>query len=74
MTKLDTIMEHVAHLSPDERAELIALLVRQPPSAAEIDEIAAGERGLAAWTESCREEDWSAYYPDTFDNHQGKSK
>jgi hypothetical protein len=74
MTKLDTIMAQVAHLSPDERAELIALLVRQPPGAAEIDEIAAGERGLAAWTESCRDEDWSAYYPETLNNQRGKSK
>ena len=74
MTKLDTIMEQVAHLSPDERARLVAMLVHKSPDAAEIDGIAAGERGLAAWTESCRDEDWSAYYPETLNNQRGKSK
>jgi hypothetical protein len=74
MTKLDAIMEQGAHLSPEERARLIAVLLHQLPGEAEIDEITAGERGLAVWTESCRDEDWSTYYPETLTNQQGQSK
>lgn len=40
---------------------------------AEADEVAMGQRGLAAWTESTADESWSDFYPDTLRGSEGSS-
>ena len=73
MTKLEAILRDVQLLSAEERLDLLAVLHEQTPAALdeELDGAAIGRRGLAAWTESARGEDWSAFYPDTLRNGQG---
>lgn len=68
MTKLETILEQASVLSPVEREQLLYLLTAQTSGDAAQDEIALGNRGLAAWTESAQGEDWSMFYPDALRN------
>jgi hypothetical protein len=69
MTRLEAILNDARGLSADELAKLLAaLLLEQSPSSAEGDERLTGERGLAAWTESMRGEDWSEFYPASLRN------
>ena len=62
MTRIEVILKDASSLSVDERRRLIELLCRQLDNSHETEE-AAGRRGLAAWTDSTRDEDWSPYYP-----------
>jgi len=68
MTKLETILEQTKALSPTEREQLLRLLSTQSFGHGPDDETAVGTRGLAAWTESTRGDDWSMFYPDTLRN------
>ena len=63
MTKLETILKQAQCLTPAEQAALIERLQAQRSSDAAEEDDEAGQRGLAAWTQSTRGEDWSAYYP-----------
>lgn len=65
MTRLEAILERAKGLSAVERAQLLHELTANVAEAHPDDEIAVGQRGLAAWTESTRSEDWSKYYPDS---------
>lgn len=68
MTQLETILEQARRLSIDEREQLLRLLSAEGFVDGADDEAACGERGLAAWTESTRNEDWSMFYPETLRN------
>ncbi|MBI4602034.1 MAG: hypothetical protein HY721_08740 [Planctomycetes bacterium] len=63
MSKIDSLLEEARALSNAERRQLAEKLLLQANKEAEGEESAAGERGLAAWTESTRSEDWSPFYP-----------
>jgi hypothetical protein len=63
MGKLEAILKEAESLSPNERAKLIAVLSEQVQEHCEADDAAVGRHGLAAWTESTSEEDWSDFYP-----------
>lgn len=65
MTRLEAILKEAGALTPAERAELAALLAQEAEREAEAHEAGAGARGLAAWTESASDEDWSEFYPST---------
>lgn len=73
MTKLEAILRQASSLSPDERARLIEVLCGQADLQADADQAAVGERGLAAWTASTRDESWTEFYPDTLRDGRGKS-
>ena len=72
MTKLEAILEQANGLSPIERERLLQLLSAQAFGDFVDDEAAVGKRGLAALTESTRDEDWSVFYPDTLRNGRRK--
>ncbi len=63
MRKLEKILAEILALREPERDELLARLLANGLSSAQHDDEAAGQRGLAAWTEATREEDWSPFYP-----------
>ncbi|MEW6252327.1 MAG: hypothetical protein AB1716_16935 [Planctomycetota bacterium] len=63
MCKLDTILAEILALPEGGRDELLARLLANGLGAGEHNDEAAGQRGLAAWTEAVRGEDWSAFYP-----------
>ena len=65
MTKLQAILREVRSLSDSERAELLALLAKELAADAGSEHDALGRRGLAAWSELSRDEDWSEFYPDS---------
>ena len=73
MTRLETILRDARALSADELAQLLAALLAESASADDADEAGAGQRGLAAWTESTRDEDWSAFYPESLRNGRSRS-
>ena len=73
MTKLEAILKKAQSLSANERAELVAVLLQQAACDAETDEMATGQRGLAAWTESTQNESWAEFYPESLRNGRGKS-
>jgi hypothetical protein len=68
MGKLDPILSAVRGLSEAERRELLALLLADSLRDRDDDDAAIGARGLAAFTASVRNEDWSAFYPPELDN------
>jgi len=68
MTKVEAILEQANGLSPAEREELLRRLAAQAFGASAEDDDAVGNRGLAAWTESTRGEEWAMFYPDTLRN------
>jgi len=68
MTRLETILEQTKALSPTEREQLLRHLSTQSCGQGPDDETAVGTRGLAAWTESTRGDDWSMFYPDGLHN------
>jgi hypothetical protein len=68
MTKLEAILEQANGLSSVQREQLVRLLSAEAFSQGGDDEAAVGKRGLATWTESTQDEDWSMYYPDTLRN------
>ena len=61
MTRIEVILKDASSLSMDERRRLIELLSRELDNSHETED-AAGRRGLAAWTDSTRDEDWSAHF------------
>lgn len=65
MPDFDAILRQSRQLSPADRRRLARVLSEESGSQDEADEADAGvgERGLAAWTESARGEDWSEFYP-----------
>ncbi len=63
MASLESILVSARELSPAERAELVTKLLAETAEDLDADEAAAGLRGLAAWTESTRDESWEPYYP-----------
>jgi len=65
MTALEAILKKVDRLSVNDRAQLLRILLEAMERDAEADQIATGQHGLAAWTESTRDESWSDLYPDT---------
>jgi hypothetical protein len=71
MTKVEVILEQARGLSPAEREQLVRLLAAQAYSEGADDEAAVGKRGLAAWTESTRGEDWSMFYPQALRDGKG---
>ncbi len=73
MTPLEVILKEVDCLSVNERAQLVRMLLEAMERDAEADEIATGQRGLAAWTDSTRDESWSDFYPETLCARGGAS-
>ena len=71
MTKLEAILRDADSLSPAERSELVAILSQQEAPADVNDELAAGLHGLAAWTQSTRNESWEEFYPEALQNGRG---
>ncbi len=63
MVSLKSILAEARALPPAERAELINQLLQQTAQELDTDDTEAGQRGLAAWTESARDEDWAPFYP-----------
>ncbi len=70
MSKLDSILAEVLALSESERNELLARLLANGLESGERADEDAGRRGLAAWTEATRGEDWNPFYPP--DLHNGE--
>lgn len=68
MTKLESILQQARSLSPPELEELMKVLSSFAFDGREEDDAAVGRRGLAALTESTKDEDWSTYYPDELRN------
>lgn len=71
MTKIEVILEQARGLSPAEREQLVRLLAAQTFSEGTDDEAAVGNRGLAAWRDSTRGEDWSMFYPQALRDGKG---
>ena len=71
MTKLESILRQARLLPPEELAKLLDKLLEQSTRESEVEETLAGRRGLAAWTESARREDWSEFYPDSLRDGKG---
>jgi hypothetical protein len=65
MTKLESILRDARRLPPEELARLLSALMESGDSQEAVEETLAGQRGLANWTESTRQEDWSEFYPDS---------
>jgi len=68
MTTLEKILEQAKDLSPIEIESLLRELSAHALSQPGDDDASVGKRGLSAWTESTRNEDWSAFYPDSLCN------
>lgn len=71
MVNLEAILKQVSALSAAEQVQLAAKLLEQAGQEHLTDEMAAGRRGLAARTESSRDEDWSEFYPEVLRNDRG---
>lgn len=69
MASLESILLDARSLSASERTKLIEKLLGQAAGDIEADEVAIGQRGLAAWTQSTQGEDWEAYYPPALRNN-----
>ena len=63
MADFDSIHNQARGLPLTDRQRLARLLLAETSTGEPTDEIAVGERGLAAWTDSTRSEDWSQFYP-----------
>ncbi len=68
MTKLESILEQAKSLSAPELDELMKALSSFAFDGCGEDDASVGKRGLAALTESTKNEDWSMYYPDELRN------
>lgn len=68
MTKLEAILEQAKGLSRFELEDLLRELSAHAFSKCVDSDAAAGRRGLSAWTEAPKGEDWSAFYPDALRN------
>ena len=67
------ILKDASSLSVDERRRLIELLCRQLDNGDETER-AVGRRGLSAWTDSTRDEGWSAFYPAELRDSRGRRR
>ncbi len=65
MKDFDAILQQTRSLSLADRLQLARVLFEEAKAEAQADEIDAGVKGLAAWTESTGDEDWSEFYPAT---------
>ena len=65
MTRVQEILQTTETLTEEERKALISGLLEQQLSF-RADDLAVGQWGLAALTESTRNEDWSDDYPEEF--------
>lgn len=65
MENVDSILQRARSLPIADRLRIAQALFEDARSEQQTDEADAGRRGLAAWTESTREQDWSACYPPT---------
>jgi hypothetical protein len=74
MTRLENLLQEARSLSPVELARLLDELHHHAGSLSSAEEIEIGLRGLAAWTESSRDENWEAFYPPTLRNGRGGSQ
>jgi hypothetical protein len=63
MANFDSIHEQARSLPLADRLRLARLLLEQAKLDDQSDEIGVGQRGLAAWSDSARAEDWSEFYP-----------
>ncbi len=72
MTRLESLLREAQALSPTELAKFLGALMEQADREADVDTAAVGQRGLAAWTGSTRDEDWSAFYPAGLRDHRGE--
>lgn len=63
MANFDSIFDDARALPPEDRIRLARMLMPEGAARNDADEIGVGERGLAAWTDSTRNEDWSEFYP-----------
>ncbi|MCI0630748.1 MAG: hypothetical protein L0Y44_08870 [Phycisphaerales bacterium] len=59
MTTFDSIVEQARSLTLADRLRLARLLLEEAKIENQTDEIGVGERGLSAWSDSTRGEDWS---------------
>ena len=64
MTRLDSILKEIDLLSDKDKTALVEKLLHLSLPEPDADEIATGQRGLNAWTESTRNESWAEFYPD----------
>jgi len=62
---LDSILARARSLSLADRLRLAEALFEEAKTRTKSDEDDVGMRGLASWTESTRNEDWSQFYSDT---------
>lgn len=65
MANFDSIHDQARSLSPADRVRLAQLLLEEAGREDQNDEIGVGQRGLAAWSDSTRGEDWSEFYPNS---------
>ena len=63
MADVNLILQQARMLSAVERMRLIEALLKEVATEADADEIGVGVRGLHAWSDSTRGEDWSEFYP-----------
>jgi len=70
MASLESILLDARSLSPSERAELVTKLLEEAARDVETHDAAVGQRGLAAWTESTRDESWEPHYPPGLRNNR----
>ncbi len=73
MGKVQSILSAVRGLSESERRELLALLLADSLREHDDEDAAVGQRGIAAFTASVRDEDWSAFYPPELRNGRSSS-
>ena len=69
MSRFESLLSEAQSLTNAERLKLAELLFKQAALEAEVDDKAAGQRGLCAWTESAVGENWSEYHPDSLRSH-----
>ncbi len=66
MTRIETILQAVRKLSAEERAELVQRLSEPEMSpVTDQEDLEMAQRGLHLLTESTRDDDWSALYPES---------
>ena len=63
MAEFDAILQRSRLLNLADRLKLARMLFEEARAEDRADEVEAGLRGLATWTESARGGDWSEFYP-----------
>jgi hypothetical protein len=67
----DSIIKEIDSLSSEEKAELVEILLERFAPDADREQTEVGRRGLGAWTEATRDEDWAEFYPATLGRSGG---